>query len=342
MKLWDDGWYVYSGAYADPWNYGDGSIKCGIDFNNYPVQIGDPLKGDVKETTVKALWDAEKYYNPMRGLEAKEETVSARFKGYYDNFNLMPPKGNIEKSVKFTSSDESVATVDEYGVVEVKDNSAKKTVTITAESNATKDGKPCKTASFTLNVEPSPKDVTVDLDNKTVTIKAVVNKKFVDEAKAVDHLVLNNESKNEAPFTTPAKALDMHAALMAIGAKPWSDSSRELTAGQTLSDVKGDNADFSHLDVTINGKPISQFFKYKKNGVEANAADAFDLCFSGNKVNQEDWNTGCVSCAFSCFAGIVSNNAVGFSTANAEQNYLYLDNSKLSGNEEVTIVYTLK
>lgn len=185
-------------------------------------------------------------------------------------------------------------------------------------------------------------DVTADLDNKTVTIKAVVNKAYVDEAKAVDHLVLNVDATNEAPFKTDAKALDMHDALTAIGAKPWSDSSKSLEAGQKLSDVEGDNADFSHLDVTVNGKPIAQCFKYVKDGVEADSADAFDLCFSGNRTNQEEWNTGCVSCAFSCFAGIVSNNAIGFNTANADQNYLYLDSSVLSGDEEVTIVYTLK
>ena len=187
-------------------------------------------------------------------------------------------------------------------------------------------------------------DVTADLENKTVTIKAVVNKAYTDDPKAVDHLVLNNGMKGDkdSPFLTDALPLDLHEALTAIGAKPWSDSSRELQAGQKLSDVEGDNADFSHLDVTVNGKPIAQCFKYKKDGVEADPATAFDLCFSGNKVNQATWNTGCVSCAFSCYAGVVSNNALGLGTTDAEQNYLYVDTSVLNGGDEVTIVYTLK
>jgi rhodanese-related sulfurtransferase len=145
---------VYSGAYADPWNYGDGTVKGGAEFDSNPVQIGDPLKGDVKYTTVKDLWAAAEYFNPMRGLSAKEETVTARFAGWYDcNFDMMPPKGNIEKSVKFASSDETVAKVDEYGNVEVLDASAEKTVTISAVSNATIEGK-AKEASYTLKVVP--------------------------------------------------------------------------------------------------------------------------------------------------------------------------------------------
>ncbi len=186
-------------------------------------------------------------------------------------------------------------------------------------------------------------DVTADLDNKTVTIKAVVNNAYTDEPKAVDHLVLDNDTTDkDSPFRTDAKPLDLHAALTAIGAKPWSDTSRTLDDGQTLSDVEGDNADFSHLHVTVNGMPIEQCFKYKLGGAEADPAGAFDLCFSGNLENQTAWKTGCVSCAFSCYAGIVSNNAIGLGTANADQHYLYLDTSVLNGGDEVTIVYTLK
>ena len=161
MKLWDDGWYVYSGAYADDWNYGDGTAK-GEDFNSHPVQIGDPAKGEATYTTVKALWDASEYYNPLRGLSAKKETMTARFAGsYISNFSIMPPKGNIEKSVKFSSSDESVAKVDEYGNVEVLDTSAEKDVTISAVSNATFGGQ-AKEASFTLKVTPATQIISAE------------------------------------------------------------------------------------------------------------------------------------------------------------------------------------
>ena len=183
MKLWDDGWYVYSGAYSDPWNYGDRTAK-GEDFNSHPVQIGDPAKGAVKETTVKALWDADEYFNPLRGLSANQEVLTARFTGnYYDVFNLMPPKENIQKSVKFSSSDPSVATVNEDGTVQVLDASAEKTVTIKAEANAND-----KEASFTLKITPGSQIISADELNRAIEAEEFAGGSFkvLDTRKADD------------------------------------------------------------------------------------------------------------------------------------------------------------
>ena len=187
-------------------------------------------------------------------------------------------------------------------------------------------------------------DVTVDPVAQTATIGAVVNKDYTDAQKAVTHLVLQqggNDEGDVAPFITQATPLDMHAALTALGAKPWSDSARTLKDGQKLTDVKGDNDDFSYIDIKVDGKPLADCFDCKVNGADADPADVMKMAFSGNKTNQAAWTTGCVSCAFSCYAGIVTNAAVGFNTANEKQNYLYIDPSVLTGGQEVSLTYAI-
>ena len=187
-------------------------------------------------------------------------------------------------------------------------------------------------------------DVTIDPVAKKASIAAKVNGAYTKEAKAISHLVLQkgkNQEGDVAPFLTSAKALDLHAALSALGAKPWSDSSRSLSAGQKLTDVAGDNADFSYVDIKVDDKALADCLKYKKNGVETNTAEGIRMAFSGNKTNQAAWDTGCVSCAFSCYAGVVSNAAIGFGTVNADQNYLYVDTAVLAADQEVVLTYSL-
>jgi rhodanese-related sulfurtransferase len=186
-------------------------------------------------------------------------------------------------------------------------------------------------------------DVLVDPAAKTVEIAATVNSEYTETPEAISHLVLYNETTDKSsPFTTSVKPLDLHAALTALGAVPWSDSARSFDTGMTLNDAEGDNANFTHLDITVDGAPLSDVIKYVKDGVASDSAAAIDMAFSGNKENQTAWNTGCVSCLFSCYAGIVSNSAIGIGTVDAEHNYFYLDTAKLTGGQDVTLVYTLK
>jgi uncharacterized protein YjdB len=70
----------------------------------------------------------------------------------------MPPKAWIEKSLKFESSDESVATVAEDGKVTVLDATPGKEVTISAKTYATtgstreKKGEANRSVSYTLKI----------------------------------------------------------------------------------------------------------------------------------------------------------------------------------------------
>ena len=163
MKLWDDGWYVYCGAFADSWNWPTKATPSKAVHPENPVQIGDPAKGAVKETTVGEL---EPIYNPLRGeIEPVAESVEL-VPGVPSalGFNIMPAaKPGITNSVIFTSSDENVATVDKEGKVTVKAGAAVGSkATITATGNATFGSTPekegsHKTASYTVTVSADKK-----------------------------------------------------------------------------------------------------------------------------------------------------------------------------------------
>ncbi len=56
MMLWDDGWYVYSGAYyTGPYKTDFAPVPTAAQLD-YPVQIGDPRVGEVEYKTVKELY----------------------------------------------------------------------------------------------------------------------------------------------------------------------------------------------------------------------------------------------------------------------------------------------
>ena len=187
-------------------------------------------------------------------------------------------------------------------------------------------------------------NVKVDTSTKTATIKAKVSAAYVaSDAKDIYHFVKAEKSDGDAAFISDADVIDFHSAIAAIGGKAWSDDSASLETGQTLSQAAaagiGSSA-FSHLEVTVDGKALTEVLKYKENGTEK--APALDFAYSGNLANQLDWKSGCIACLQSCPAGIVTNNAVGFMTASKEGNYFYLNSSELTANQEVIVSFKLK
>lgn len=190
--------------------------------------------------------------------------------------------------------------------------------------------------------------VTVDPVAKTATFDAVVNPDFLTpdadgDLAPISHLILsgNGGAGTDAPFLAETVApLGLHAALKVLGGIPWSDTARTFEDGKKLSEVTGDNDNYSHLNVTVNGKDVASYIKYKKNGV--GTATDIDMVYSGNYENQKAWGTGCIACAFSCYAGVTSNNNIGISTCTKDNNYMYLDSSMLTAGQTVHVVYTIK
>ena len=187
---------------------------------------------------------------------------------------------------------------------------------------------------------------------KTVSFEVTVNKKMLNGA-AVTHFIINDKNGKKATgnagaglFTTKATALDLYKALVKAGATPWVDK-YEADAlpglkGNIVGNANLGNLSYSKLTMTFKkGKKTykpQQLVNYKKEGNPATAP--IEMCFSGNYANQNAWNTGCVACIFSCFAGVTSNQVIDCGSTNEAENYFYASN-KLKAGDKYTVTYKI-
>ena len=200
---------------------------------------------------------------------------------------------------------------------------------------------------------------TVNTAKKTVSFKVTVNGDMLNGA-AVSHFIINDvNGKNNTGntgkglFSTKGTALDLYKALVKAGATPWVSKTAtpvgSLAAGEKLADMGTANKGFpgfSRLEMSFTDKDgyvykPADLVEYQYNGEGTAAADPFQMCFTGNYKNQEAWNTGCVACLFSCYAGVTSNMAIGCGTTSETENYFY-GGSTLKAGDTYTVTYKVK
>ena len=194
--------------------------------------------------------------------------------------------------------------------------------------------------------------------NKTVSFDVTVNKKMLKGA-AISHFIINDKvgagkAGGQGLFSTKAKPMDLYKALVKAGATPWTDTYAEdaltFADGTTHKDLVADNSlayvgnqGYSKLKMTFKkGKKTyapEKLVNYKKAGVVAKAP--IQMVFTGNGYNQSQWNTGCVACIFSCYAGVTSNQAIGCGTTNKEDNYFYAK-KVLKAGQKYTVTYKIQ
>ena len=196
--------------------------------------------------------------------------------------------------------------------------------------------------------------------NKTVSFDVTVNGKMLKGA-AVSHFIINDKSSmgktgqsGNGLFTTKANAMDLYKALVKAGATPWTDMAQEdaltfpdgTTHTQLIADTSKayvGNQGYSKLKMTFKkGKKTyapEKLVKYKKAGETATAP--IQMAFTGNGYNQSQWNSGCVACIFSCYAGVTSNEKIGIGTTNKEDNYFYASKALKAG-DKYTVTYKIQ
>lgn len=202
--------------------------------------------------------------------------------------------------------------------------------------------------------------------NKTVSFDVTVNKKMLKGA-AVSHFIINDKSSKgktgqagNGLFTTKANALDLYKALIKAGATPWTDKYADdaLSFGYpgtnhpevlsvkdyvALGDAYVGNPSYSKLKMIFKkGKKTyapEKIVNYKKAGETAKAP--IEMIFSGNYANQDNFNSGCVACIFSCYVGVTSNQAVGINTTTKEDNYFYAS-KLLKAGDKYTVTYKIQ
>lgn len=193
---------------------------------------------------------------------------------------------------------------------------------------------------------------------KTVSFEVTVNGDMLGGNAGVHFIINDKNGKTQTAnagaglFTTKATALDLYNALVKAGATPWVAKGKavaSLDADAKLEDVPTGNLGnpgFSRLTMTFKkgGKTYKpeKLVNYEYKGKDTAAANPFNMCFSGNYDNQKAWNTGCVACLFSCYAGVTSNAAIGYDTVGeGADNYFYANESVLKAGDKYTVTYKI-
>ena len=198
---------------------------------------------------------------------------------------------------------------------------------------------------------------TVNTEKKTVSFKVTVNENML--GKPAVHFIINDKNGDKTTgnagaglFTTKGTALDLYKALVKAGATPWvgkTGAVASLNVGDKLEDVAIGNQGFpgfSRLNMTFKKDGVTykpaDLINYDYLGAGEGAADPFQMCFSGNYENQKAWNTGCVACLFSCYAGVTSNAAIGCGTVGEGADNSFTSKDVLKAGDVYTVTYTVK
>ena len=145
--------------------------------------------------------------------------------------------------------------------------------------------------------------IEVDKEGKVVYLAVQMNKKAMEEGS--QHAVVDQEGGNGdvALLQSFVNPKDFYQALTDLGAEPGDNL--------TLDDLKEDKAvEGSPLEITISWEGqeevgLTDLFTSDNEGIAKS-----DFRFGGNLETNQELDTGCTICLYSCPVGIVSNAAV--------------------------------
>lgn len=150
--------------------------------------------------------------------------------------------------------------------------------------------------------------VEVDREAKTISVYGAVNAKYF--TAPTHHFLVNKDGGNgdKCVLRAWAQPADVYDALKELGAKP----------GDGDVPVEFETGDF------VQGQPLEITLSWDGSAGEVPIADCLktqdgspfevDERFGGNMENNNEYQSGCINCTFSCWAGITSNGAYGYDT----------------------------
>lgn len=240
-----------------------------------------------------------------------------------------------------TESTDTNETVDDSETEDTKDESADDKDDETKYSESTDDedkdddNNEDSESSDEIKGVSKENNMVVDEENKTVTIYATFNGKFLTESTR--HLVVSESGKfgDKPVFISYTDPADFHQALLDIGAEAGDnmtpDNAEETTSEGTPLDVT------IYWDGNEEGKDVNDIVK------DSNGKD-LDLRFTGNLDRSNEMKTGCLSCLDSCTVGIVSNANYPFGAVEKtkEVEFSVDEDNAPEADTPVAIVYTIK
>lgn len=142
--------------------------------------------------------------------------------------------------------------------------------------------------------------IIVDKQGKRVLIYTEVNEMNVHQPNVHWGVVFKDgRFQDRAILRSWANHLAFHDALLAIGAKPGNNLSKETIGKHVEGDL---------LDVTATWPGLKKELRLNEIFSES-GGKGFKIRFGGNRKASSEQNTGCITCLESCWIAISSNSA---------------------------------
>jgi rhodanese-related sulfurtransferase len=164
------------------------------------------------------------------------------------------------------------------------------------------------------DVVKSTVPVTVDSASKTITLYGVLNGTYLKESTMHYLVTTGCSAANNALFEALCDRVEFAKALEELKATAWNTNSKTvLKNGEFISATNGTNKDYTHLSVNVtwsgNKTPLTMAQTLTTTD---KSEPAIDEVFANSSAVANSFQSGCLICSTSCYAGVVANEDIAF------------------------------
>ncbi len=296
-------------------------------------------KGTVKITaTSKKNKKAKKTIKiKVTNLKAKSVTMSKKSMSMFVTkkaalkATIKGSAGFYNQGVTWKTSNKRVATVDSKGNVVAK-GVGSATITATERGGS-------KKATCAVKVSEAPNGITVDKNNETVTVEAVVG----SNAAKARHTYLcyyKGAQANNSVLVTGVAPKKLADALGELSATPWNNNETvpaafKETGKKTIEALAASgtgNKNYTKVDVSVKYGDTTVTMQDSLKDVKVD--DNFSMVYA-NTGNDANAKFGCLTCTNGCYSGVVAN-------AKRLTGKDFVPQKMPAEGTKVTVTYTLK
>lgn len=296
-------------------------------------------KGTVKITaTSKKNKKAKKTIKiKVTNLKAKSVTMSKKSMSMFVTkkaalkATVKGSAGFYNQGVTWKTSNKRVATVDSKGNVVAK-GVGSATITATERGGS-------KKATCAVKVSEAPNGITVDKNNETVTVEAVVG----SNAAKARHTYLcyyKGAQANNSVLVTGVAPKKLADALGELSATPWNNNETvpaafKETGKKTIEALAASgtgNKNYTKVDVSVKYGDTTVTMQDSLKDVKVD--DNFSMVYA-NTGNDANAKFGCLTCTNGCYSGVVVN-------AKRLTGKDFVPQKMPAEGTKVTVTYTLK
>lgn len=296
-------------------------------------------KGTVKITaTSKKNKKAKKTIKiKVTNLKAKSVTMSKKSMSMFVTkkaalkATVKGSAGFYNQGVTWKTSNKRVATVDSKGNVVAK-GVGSATITATERGGS-------KKATCAVKVSEAPNGITVDKNNETVTVEAVVG----SNAAKARHTYLcyyKGAQANNSVLVTGVAPKKLADALSELSATPWNNNETvpaafKETGKKTIEALAASgtgNKNYTKVDVSVKYGDTTVTMQDSLKDVKVD--DNFSMVYA-NTGNDANAKFGCLTCTNGCHSGVVAN-------AKRLTGKDFVPQKMPAEGTKVTVTYTLK